>query len=327
MSFFHSLLQRLKPAAAPSAPVRRALDRVAAIIDPQMRQAGGYEKKLAGPVQKTLEYCDSLVASLPGPVTIDRQSFSSDPLVHAFFATADDVARVIGGDPAVRKYLASLESFESDGFYAMLAARRQSKKTLGVALEGEMVRGDVAIEYLFFSDHTLTAPAPTLERAREGLRTAAFESLLKSFKVHLKTLREERQTLRGDRDVERDRLNLLRNSAGEPEMDAHTRRLNALDERLRQIGDLLQPEHLVDALVDFLAHPDSALRLEPFSVTLDRSGAIALDQAIGVETLEFRQIVGRDRRRHAALLVHVRREDAAQAMEQAREQRQRYLMI
>ncbi len=327
MTFFQSLAGWLKPAPPPSPQVRRALERVATVIDPLMKSAPGFESKLAGPIDQALAYCDQLVAGLPGPIDIDRQSFASDPIVHAFFATADDVARTLGENRAVRDYLASGESWDSEFFYAMLGARRQIKKTLGVALQGEMVRGDVPVEYLYFSDHTVTAPGASLEATREGLRRAGFDSLLKSFRWHLKTLRDERQALRDDRDLERDQINVLRASSADSGLSAHTRRLNELDERLRQIADLLQPDQLVDALADFLAAPATALRLESLSVKVDRAGAVTSGDGIGVESLEFRQIIGRDRRRQVAFLVRVRREDAARAVEETKEMRQRYLII
>lgn len=327
MTLFDALIGWLKPAPPPSPQVLQALKRVAELVDPMMSSATGFEKKLAVPVQRTLDYCEKIVLDLSGPIDIDRQSFASEPLIHALFATADDIARVLGGDRAVRDYLESTQSRDSDCFYAMLAARRQSKKTLGIALDGDMVRGDVPVEYLYFSDHTLTAPGPTLEATREGLRQAAFDSLLKNFRTHLQALRDERETLRDDRDITRDRINRLRGNSANPEIDAQTRRLNELDERLRQIAELLQPEHLVDALVDFLATPATALRLEIFSVKIDRSGVVTHGDAADAESLDFRQIIGRDRRRHVAFLIKARREDAVLAVEEVKELRRNYMII
>ncbi|MGE5386192.1 MAG: hypothetical protein ACM3SV_09945 [Betaproteobacteria bacterium] len=327
MTFFQSLAGWFRPAPPPSPQVQKALERVATLIDPLMRSAPGFEKKLAKPLAQALEYCDGLVAGLPGPIDIDRQSFASDPMVHAFFATADDIARTLGENRAVREYLTSGDSWDSEFLFAMLGARRQMKKTLGMAMEGGMVRSDVPVEYLYFSDHTVTAPGATLEASREGLRQAGLDSLLKSFRWHLNALRNERQALRDDRDLERDRINVLRSSPADAELVAHTRRLDELDNRLRKIADLLQPEQLVDALADFLATPATALRLEPLSVKVDRSGIVTNDDGIGVESLEFCQIIGRDRRRQVAFLARMRREDAVQAVEEAKELRQRYLMI
>lgn len=328
MAFLAALKDWFTPPPAPDPEVRKALDRACLLVDPSLRMARGFERKLAGPIQRALRYCDSLVASLPGPVEIDRQSFAAEPLVHALFATADDIAHMVGKSQAIRDYLQTSAAFEDERFYAMLAARRQRKKGLGTVLDGEVVRGDMPVEYLFFSDHILVGAAPTLAGTREALRDAAFDSLLKSFRAQVEALREERQTLRDDRDAERDRIGVLRGTHGqESDIAAHARNLETLEQRLREIIDRLQPEQLVAALVDFLAAPEAALRLEPFDIVVDRSGVVR-DAASGEgDRLQFQQIIGRDRRRFVVLLAHMRRADAAEAVAEMKDMQQRYLIL
>jgi hypothetical protein len=73
---------------------------------PGAQMAPNFEKKLAFPLQHALGYCDGLVAALPGPIEINRQAFANDPLVHALFATAEDIDQMLGRSQAVRDFLA-----------------------------------------------------------------------------------------------------------------------------------------------------------------------------------------------------------------------------
>nr|MBP7518430.1 hypothetical protein [Desulfobulbus sp.] len=81
-----SLWQRLQPRAAAADPVAQATDRVVQIADPVIRQARGYRRVLAGPVAGSMEYFASLLATLPGPVALDRGRYYDDPTLKALFA-------------------------------------------------------------------------------------------------------------------------------------------------------------------------------------------------------------------------------------------------
>ena len=124
MSLLSAVADFLKPAPPLDPSLRKALDRVAELVDPMLKSAPGFEKHLSGPVDYALGYCDGLVASLPGPIDINRKAFANDPLVHALFATAGDIDQMLGRSQAVRDFLAEPSSWESEHFYAMFVARR-----------------------------------------------------------------------------------------------------------------------------------------------------------------------------------------------------------
>ena len=83
MSLISSIADFLKPTPTPTPKVRKALERVGEIVDPLLKSASGFERELAPPVEHVLGYCEGLIAALPGPIDINRQAFSGDPLVHA----------------------------------------------------------------------------------------------------------------------------------------------------------------------------------------------------------------------------------------------------
>ncbi len=329
MSLFSAVSEFLHPAPPPDESVLRALGRVCELVDPLLRTVGAFEKKLSGPVHHALGYCDGLVASLPGPIEISRPAFSSDPLIHSLFATANDIDQMLGRSQAVRDYLAEPCSWEGDHFYAMLAARRQEKKQLGMAQQGDVIRNDVPQTILFFSGQTLIEPSCQLEETLHALRCKTFESLLHTFRSHVEALRGERDGLRADVSEERNHVTVLNGHSSKQAYEVATRHLAELDGQLRAKAESLMPEHLIDTLADYLMSPEPALRLTPVSLTVDRLGVIQdapVDDA-SVHTITFPELTARDRRLHLAMLTRISRDEALEAVEMVRDQQHRYMII
>jgi hypothetical protein len=337
MSLFSALGGLFHPRTPPDAAVLAAIERLVDLIDPALRNVGGYVHKLEAPVHYALGYCAGLVAALPGPVDINQHAFSSDKLVHALFATASDIALMLGESQAVRDYLAESASYDSDELYALLAARRCTKRVLGYVVEGDGIRSDVPQELLYFTAHTLVETRGNLDAIREGLRTAAFDSLGKNFRAHVDALREERSGLLGVRSMAQAHLTVLRGKTDDEQYAVHTRRIAELDASLRSAVESLMPEQLLDALASNLLRPEQLLRLEPVVLAVDRAGVLAdfdgaassfpaKEEAKDVR-LELCELTSRDRRRNVILLVRFRRDDAAASVEAAKVRRDRFLII
>lgn len=329
MSLFSAIADLIKPAPPPDPEVAAALDRVIGMTDPLVRAAPHLEKHLAGAVEHALGYCAGLVAALPGPLEINRQAFSHDPLIHALFATAADIDAMLGRSQAIRDYLERPECWEADCFCAMLAARRQQKKQFGMAQQGDIIRNDVPQEVLYFSDQTLIEPTCDLDRTRDRLRARALESLLTAFNSHVDALRRARLNLRADLSVEHAQLLVSRQHDDAEHTAEHTRHLAELEFRLSQNADSLMPENLVETLADFLRHPEAALSLTPVTVRVDRLGIVQREDTPDdqVQTLKFPELSSRDRRQHIATLVRVTREEALAAVEKSRDQQKRYILL
>lgn len=329
VKLFTALAGLLKPDEPPSPAARQALDRVAEMVDPMLRVAPGFERKLIFPVSRALAYCTELVAALPGPVDIGRHAFGADPLVHALFATADDIDQMLGRSQAVRDFLAEPCSLEGDRFYAMIAARRQEKRQLGMVRQGDIVRNDVPQTVLYFSGQTLIEPSCRLDATQAGLRNKAFESLLHTFRNHVDAVRREAEGLRTDLAVERSHLTVLRGATGGREIEVRTRHLAELDAQLRSTCRTLMPEQLVDALADYLQAPEPALHLSPVEIAVDRLGIVqnASPPDNSAQTLHFAELTARDRRLHLAMLVRIDRAEAQAAVDKVIDQQHRFMVI
>ena len=328
MSLWSSLSALLAPVSVPDVPTRQALMRVLELVDPLLANTRSFERTLIAPVQHALQYCDQMVSLLPGPLKVERHAFANDPMVHALFATGDDIDQMLGKSQAVRDFLDGLESHTSEHFYALFAARRMEKRQLGVEVHGETVQSDVPQTVLYFADHTLTEPAGSLDAARARLRDATFASLLKTFHAHLLELRAEREGVRSNLSAERAHLSVLRSKGVGEQVLIQTRRIQVLDDRLREVAGSLMSDAVVQALASFLTTPEQSLSLEPCRVKVDRMGIVASDASDSdADTLEFPELIARDRRRYLVTLARVNCDEARRSVKDALDRQRRFIVI
>jgi ribosomal protein S14 len=309
----------LKPQPPPDAATQALIERAVATVDPLIRQVRGYEKKLAPAVRRSIEYCDDIAARIPGPFEISRAAFAADPMVHALFGSADDIGQMLAKSQCVRERFAEL-AHSTGQCCALLGMRHREKSGFGVELTGDIVRMDVPQKTLYFSDHTLAEPAPDPAAARQHLREVLYDGLLKGFAAHVAEVRAERDGLHRDEAI----ANACVRSGNDPE--AHTRRLGALREQLRATADTLQPAQLLDTLAQSLATPEPYLRLDPVSISVDRTGVITGRGEDGAETLRFAELTSRDQRRWVVMLARIEHDEVQRALERFQSAR-RYIVI
>lgn len=301
------------------------------MVDPLLKTVSGYQQKLAGAVRHALAYCDGLVAGIPGPVEINARAFAADPLVHALFATADDIGAMLGRSRAVRELLAepagTLAGAGAGEFHALLGMRRREKSVMGMELQGEILRTDIPRKLLYFYDHTLRELSPDLDETRRRLRQDAFAGLAQGFAAQLAEMRGERQRLHDEWDMLRAKLKARTADARAPDRQS----LEALEQGLRLAAEALAPERVLHRLSGWLAAPELHLHLDPTTASVDRMGVLSDAAAQDthdsqVSTLSFSELIGRDRRHWIVLIVRISREEALRAVERQQDAN-RYLII
>lgn len=307
------------------------VDHAVAAVDPLLKTVPDYARRLAPGVEQALAYCADIAARIPGPFEISRAAFSSDPLVHALFGSADDIETMLAGSQCVRDHLVSIHTSLGGQCCALLGMRHREKAGYGARLAGGMVRFDEPQKALYFTDHTVAEPNPDVAAARAHLRDVMFDGLVKSFAVHVAEVRAEHEGLHQEAAMASAQLRArARANALAPDgPESHTRRLTELQERLRATGDALQPERLIGTLSDCLAHPEPYLRLDPVTVSVDRAGIITGKGPCKpgeCDTLHFAELTSRDQRRWVVMLAMIEREEARRAVERLDEAR-RYIVI
>ncbi|MEA2113961.1 MAG: hypothetical protein U9P36_01090, partial [Thermodesulfobacteriota bacterium] len=164
--------QRYQADRAQEQIVRQATDMIVEVADPGIRQVGRYRKDLRSPVAGAMEYCVTLVDSIPGPVRLSRQQYHADPLVKAIFTSADELEEVLR---IVPRELSGHEK-ESD-FIALLTMDKTEKTIFRHQQQGDVILRDVKSRAVNFTDHRLVAPSSTMDNSKELLRQRALEVL------------------------------------------------------------------------------------------------------------------------------------------------------
>lgn len=314
------LFDWLKPAPALDPETARRVEQTVATAEPLIRQTANYAHMLAPAVQHALAHCQRIAEQIPGPVEITRAAFAANPVVHAFFGSADDIGTMLARSQCVRDHMAEMALADGQ-CCAILGMRHREKSGFGVGISGEVIRTDVPQRTLYFTDHTLAEPSPDLASVRLRLRDALFDGLLKGFAAHVADEREIRDGLSREHALMNAQMRASRLPAD------HTRRLESLSERLHASLDALQPERLREALLDTLSHPEPYLSLAPVSVTVDRFGIIVgTDSRQEGDTLHFMELSVRDKRRWVVMLAMINQDEVREALARL-ESARRYMVI
>jgi hypothetical protein len=194
-------------------------------------------------VQHALGYCDGLVAHLPGPIDINRHAFANDPLVHALFATADDIDQMLGRSQAMRDFLWRALQL---GQRPLLRHVRRPPPAEEAARHGPARRCDSqrrTATGAYFSGQTLIEPSCQLENTLHGLRCKALESLLHTFHSHVERCAMNAMACAPMPSSNAPTCGAARHD-GQPGLQGHAAPGRTV-EKLQQNAEALMPEHLI----------------------------------------------------------------------------------
>lgn len=309
MSLWQKICDILGPEPPVDAAIVHAVDHAVELVDPVLKVVGGLEKSLGPAVSHALQYCAELVEALPPPLEVSHRNFASDPLVHAMFASANDIDLMLGRSSAVRDFLADGENAFSTECYALLGMRRNQKTVLGMALHGDVLQADAPRKLLYFSDHTLHELSISEEETRRRLQFSAFDGLVRSFADALAAQRKAKDELRFTWESER------ASGLGELMPDEKTWRISTLEARYNESTAALAPERIVARLAEWLMDPYEHLHLEPCTATVDNMGVMVEpdSERSDIHTLHCPQLISRDRRHWIVILVKLSCDESREA--------------
>jgi hypothetical protein len=308
------LFNWLKPPPSVDGETRALVERVVVAVDPLLKSLPSHERKLAPAVRHAFDYCERLALAIPGPISITRVAFATNPLVHALFGSADDIETMLARSQCVRTHLVNMDGPAKGQCCALLGMRHREKAGFGACMTGEVIRVDEAQKTLYFTDHTLAEPSPDLDATHQRLTRAMFDGLLKGFVAHAEEVRAEHKQMQNEQALQR---------AFGASPESHTRRQTELRDRLRETADALQPPRLIETLADYLTAPEASLRLDTVKLCVDRAGVIvaSADERANADTLRFVELTSRDQRRWVVMIVRIDREEARAAIERLEEAR------
>jgi hypothetical protein len=258
------------------------IEQVVDNTDTNMRLIIGYKKKLRHAVESSFEYIDALVETIPGPVDVNRHTFSTDPQVNAFFVNVEDLQVKFSRSPELRDFIEQNSVRELNDIFALLCMEKKEKTVYGVELEGDIIRRDVPQVGVSFSDHQLLSPAHTESQVREGLRHCLFDGLVTEAVERLKLSQSKVERLQ---DQKRRLQIMLRNArakrhgsiSGEkaiPVKSAELQRLLAENERalIASKTGLGTPEDSLKQVNGVFENPDQYIKVDNVELKINKMG-------------------------------------------------------
>ncbi|WP_374592735.1 hypothetical protein [Aquabacterium sp.] len=258
--------------------VDAALDRITE-SHPRLRLAPRYKARLTPAVERSLDYAHFVARALPAARLASVGAWRDDPMIRAFFASADDVARELSRSHKLQDYFA--QHPHEHQAHVLLGMKLTERSAFGVAREGDTYRHDVPRTTWCFSEHH----AHVCAADEPSLRTEISRRVLDELALRGLTLimadRQQRDQLDQDRALLKSRLRLLElRGAGmlatpsrpaTPTDEARLRAALADNERqLAELGGRTDSlSHDLERLHDVLLDPHQYLELFERRARLD----------------------------------------------------------
>lgn len=273
-----------KAGAYPEELIERATERAVDATDSRLRALGGYRKQLRPAVITAIDHVVALVDGLPPPLELSRPNFSASAELNAYFASVDHLNATLSRDAEMRAWRKTPDDPLADRIYALLTMEMNERKVLGVALEGNELRHDVAQVTVGFSKHRLLDPAADEDQSRRQLKRRAFDHLLSLALAAMAGAQGERIELERERDLLRSKLAALAaghwgfdddkaegTDAGQPDPRALQQRIQDIDAELGKLSTGKLQTHL-DVLAEVLSDAPKNLYGEAVTLCVDRQG-------------------------------------------------------
>lgn len=146
--------------------VREIVERIVR-LGPQLRLARRYEARMATAVRRTIVFTHRIAAEMPAAREASATAWATDPYIHAFFATPEDVCPVFSDSEALRACFH--DDAEADEGFAVLAMTIKERQILGVGQFGDASYNDVAQTTVSFSDHRVSVCAVSEAALRQEI--------------------------------------------------------------------------------------------------------------------------------------------------------------
>jgi hypothetical protein len=243
-------------------------------------------------------------------VPASSKDFAGDARLTALFASAEHIREVYAGDRMLGEFC---DRHPGGGqVTALLLAERVEKNVLGMELDGELIKRDVAQVAVNFCNHRLVDPDLTEAEARRLLKRRAFDHLLSLSLARIAEVQGERAGLNRQRDLLRRKLNALQHGgwsfdaagAERPDPDKLQAELNDIETQMSALGvdDRALSAHL-DIVAGVLAEAEKHLWCENIVLYLDRMNIQRDARDASARELRFQELHNARGRQLVMLLI------------------------
>jgi hypothetical protein len=294
------LAKRAAPAESSDAQAKAIVERIAGLC-PSLRLAHNYAARLLPHVQHTSAYLARLVDEVPPAREASAAAWATDPYIHAFFATPDEVCRPFNHSQALNTFFSDHPA--ADEVFAVLGMAIDERHIFGVGQHGETTHTDIAQTTLNFSDHQVRVCGESEAGLRREIVLRIVDQLVLEGlgKIEADTARQSE--LERERALLKTRLMILeRQGAGVRSLlgsdassnYAEVARLQAhIEENDRALAQLgLKTEALerhLDVICGVLAAPDAHFYVLKSTYRLDRMNVVVEEgESRPAHEIEFR---------------------------------------
>jgi len=265
--------------------VDEAIERVLDTTNPRLRLARRYRARLAPAVETALVYAGELVASVPSARLANAAAWANDPYMQAFFATASDLVQAFSRAPDLRAHFERNPGLPEA--YAVLGMELTERKVLGMAMEGDRIRGEVAQTTVSFGDHRVRICGRTEPELREEIERRLVDQLALEGLARVVADQSSRKELEQERAVLKARLQMLERKGagmggalGGAAMGAAdlARLQSQLEENTGKLassgGGAKMLDHELDHIRSVLAEPAQHLYISSRRLRIDRMNVV-----------------------------------------------------
>jgi hypothetical protein len=295
-----------------------AVDLVVKLSHPNIHYVSRYRKKLMPAVEHTLKYADALIVQLPAPVSIEADSWNTDPFVRTMFLDNKEFKYFFSEQKTLKDFF---QKTNASRCCALLVMSRKDKKILGAEMDGEILKRDVLQKTVDFSDHQIVAPAISESETRKELSLRVLALLATHCMEDILSLLESKKDMETEKRILEIKLNmrdaLVRSRKSVlPDKSDNTGNTSEANEMLgeldRKIAEarlkLDEPEDYLNRIMELLYHPEQFLRSEPVRMFVNDMNIITRNEYRGkVDEIRFAELSTDTGLRKAAVLVDYKR--------------------
>ncbi len=208
MGFFDWLFNG-KSATQGNERLLAAVERVIEGTDPRLKAMSGARERLSPAVEHALDFAHTAVSHIPAGIELTPENWGRTPLLHAFFTRPGDVGEALSASQDLRDFMKSPAASGMETLHCVVAATRVERTVLGHAMEGEMLRQDVAQRTVSFSDMRIAGFTATEDVLRAGMEDFVLEQLVLAALRDVAENRQRSDQLEAYRQLLQTRLRLL----------------------------------------------------------------------------------------------------------------------
>jgi len=269
--------------------VLEAIESVVDGTEPKMRYESSYKKLLEKSVTTSLLYINDLVNNIPGSIDINRKNFASDPQVHAYFSSTNEIKDIFSISDELKSFF---DTTEHNQAYALLCMNHDDKTVLGMELHNDVLIRDVMQTAVNFSEHKVMSPTATEDETRDGIKKCIFDGLITHALKKLIDVKSEYRELQvqqcslqsrlRSRKAKGGGLNQLLISADDVDSECE----GILEQIAETEGELKKmppqwelPNYYIEQVNNILEHPEEFIRLEQVFVNINNMGIKVSDES------------------------------------------------